>query len=213
MTDLPCIVLAATIWMYWSCVGAMMVRLRRRTRKLSGIVPSQRVEQFMWLVWVPLVVAWMVLPYLAATQASAPWMLPPVAREAPLTALRWGAVAVGLAALALSIDCWLRMGSNWRMAVTPDQQTSLVTSGLYSRVRHPIYALSILLMLCTVVVAPTLPMAAIGAIHIALMVAKARNEERFLTERHGDAYRRYVRRTGRFLPRLHVDGAGPGPST
>ncbi|MBP6777636.1 MAG: isoprenylcysteine carboxylmethyltransferase family protein [Piscinibacter sp.] len=213
MTDLPCIVLAATIWMYWSCVGAMMVRLRRRTRKLSGIVPSQRVEQFMWLVWVPLVVAWMVLPYLAATQASAPWMLPPVAREAPLTALRWGAVAVGLAALALSIDCWLRMGSNWRMAVTPDQQTSLVTSGLYSRVRHPIYALSILLMLCTVIVAPTLPMAAIGAIHIALMVAKARNEERFLTERHGDAYRRYVRRTGRFLPRLHVDGAGPGPST
>ena len=213
MTDLPCIVLAATIWMYWSCVGAMMVRLRRRTRKLSGIVPSQRVEQFMWLVWVPLVVAWMVLPYLAATQASAPWMLPPVAREAPLTALRWGAVAVGLAALALSIDCWLRMGSNWRMAVTPDQQTSLVTSGLYSRVRHPIYALSILLMLCTVVVAPTLPMAAIGAIHIALMVAKARNEERFLTERHGDAYRRYVRRTGRFLPRLHVDGAGPGLST
>lgn len=213
MTDLPCIVLAATIWMYWSCVGAMMVRLRRRTRKLSGIVPSQRVEQFMWLVWVPLVVAWMVLPYLAATQASAPWMLPTFAREAPLTALRWGAVAVGLAALALSIDCWLRMGSNWRMAVTPDQQTSLVTSGLYSRVRHPIYALSILLMLCTVVVAPTLPMAAIGAIHIALMVAKARNEERFLTERHGDAYRRYVRRTGRFLPRLHVDGAGPGPST
>lgn len=213
MTDLPCIVLAATIWMYWSCVGAMMVRLRRRTRKLSGIVPSQRVEQFMWLVWVPLVVAWMVLPYLAATQASAPWMLPTFAREAPLTALRWGAVAVGLAALALSIDCWLRMGSNWRMAVTPDQQTSLVTSGLYSRVRHPIYALSILLMLCTVIVAPTLPMAAIGAIHIALMVAKARNEERFLTERHGDAYRRYVRRTGRFLPRLHVDGAGPGPST
>ncbi len=213
MTDLPCIVLAATIWMYWSCVGAMMVRLRRRTRKLSGIVPSQRVEQFMWLVWVPLVVAWMVLPYLAATQASAPWMLPTFAREAPLTALRWGAVAVGLAALALSIDCWLRMGSNWRMAVTPDQQTSLVTSGLYSRVRHPIYALSILLMLCTVVVAPTLPVAAIGAIHIALMVAKARNEERFLPERHGDAYRLYVRRTGRFLPRLHVDGAGPGLST
>ena len=120
---------------------------------------------------------------------------------------------MGLAALVLSIDCWLRMGSNWRMAVTPDQQTSLVTSGLYSRVRHPIYALSILLMLCTVVVAPTLPVAAIGAIHIALMIAKALNEERFLCDRHGDSYRRYVRRTGRFLPRLHIDGAGPNPSS
>jgi protein-S-isoprenylcysteine O-methyltransferase Ste14 len=213
MTDLPCIALAATIWVYWACVGAMMVGLRRRTRKLSGIVPSQAIEQFMWLLWVPLVVAWMVLPYLAATRAHAPWALPPLAREAPMTALRWVAVAVGLGALALSIDCWRRMGVNWRMAVTPDQQTSLVTSGLYSRVRHPIYALSILLMLCTVAVAPIVPVAVIAAIHIALMCVKARNEELFLAERHGESYRRYVGRTGRFLPRLGARGAGPSPSS
>lgn len=87
MTDLPCIALAATVWVYWVCVGAMTVRLRRRTRKLSGIVPSQRVEQFMWLLWVPLVLAWMVLPYLAATRAGAPWGLPPYARELPIAAL------------------------------------------------------------------------------------------------------------------------------
>lgn len=209
MTDLPCIALAATVWTYWVCVGVMMVRLRRRTRRLAGIVPSQRVEQFMWLVWVPLVFAWMVFPFLAATRAGAPWALPAFAREAPLTALRWAAVAVGLAALAMSIDCWRRMGSNWRMAVTPDQPTALVTSGLYGRVRHPIYAASILLMLCTVVVAPTLPVAAIAAIHIALMVAKAGNEERFLSGLHGDAYRRYVERTGRFIPRVGAGGAGP----
>jgi len=213
MTDLPCIALAATVWVYWVCVGAMTVRLRRRTRKLSGIVPSQRVEQFMWLLWVPLVLAWMVLPYLAATRAGAPWGLPPYARELPIAALRWAAVAAGLGALALSIDCWRRMGSNWRMSVTPDQPTSLVTSGLYSRVRHPIYALSILLMLCTLVVAPTPPVAVIATIHIGLMIAKARNEERFLSERHGDAYRRYVRSTGRFLPRLGSGGAAPGRSS
>ena len=57
MKDLPCIVLAATVWAYWACVGAMTIRVRRRTRKLSGIVPSQGVEQLMWVVWVPLVVA------------------------------------------------------------------------------------------------------------------------------------------------------------
>lgn len=212
MTDLPCIALAATVWAYWTCVGVMMVRLRRRTRKLSGIVPSQRVEQLMWLVWVPLVLAWMVFPYLAATRTGAPWALPAFARESPLTALRWAAVAVGLAALASSIDCWRRMGRNWRMSVTPDQETSLVTSGLYSRVRHPIYALSMLLMLCTVVVAPTVPVAAIAAIHIGLMIAKARNEEQFLAERHGESYLRYVDRTGRFLPRPRAGGAGPSPS-
>ena len=78
----------------------------------------------------------------------------------------------------------------------------LITDGMFARIRHPIYAFSILLMLCTMIVVPTPPMLALGAIHIALMVAKARNEERHLLARHGDAYARYVAQTGRFLPRL-----------
>jgi hypothetical protein len=57
MNDLPAVVLSATVWVYWTCVGAMAVRVRRRTRKLAGIVPSQPLEQVMWLIWVPLVAA------------------------------------------------------------------------------------------------------------------------------------------------------------
>ena len=75
--------------------------------------------------------------------------------------------------------------------------------------RHPIYALSILLMLCTLVVVPTLPVAVIAFIHIALMIVKAHNEERFLVGLHGAAYRHYLDRTGRFFPRLRA-GAGEG---
>jgi protein-S-isoprenylcysteine O-methyltransferase Ste14 len=210
MKDLPCIALAATVWAYWACVGAMIIRVRRRTRRLSGVVPVQRVEQLMWIVWVPLVAAWMILPYSAATSGGPLRGLPEFAREAPVTALRWGAVGVGLLSLALSIDCWLRMGKNWRMAVTPDQQTELVTTGLFGHVRHPIYALSILLMLCTVVVAPTFAVAVMAVTHVALMVVKARNEERFLSERHGQSYRRYLERTGRFVPRLRF---GRGQTT
>lgn len=208
MKDLPCIVMAATVWAYWACVGAMIVRVRRRTRKLSGIVPSQRVEQFMWIVWVPLVAAWMLLPWVAAGSSHAPWQLPTFARVLPFSALRWLAAAVGLACLGASIHCWLRMGRNWRMAVAPDQQTELVTTGLYGLVRHPIYALSILLMVCTLVVAPTAPVALMALIHIGLMLFKARNEERFLVGRHGAAYRSYMQRTGRFVPRLRALAGG-----
>jgi protein-S-isoprenylcysteine O-methyltransferase Ste14 len=206
MRDLPCIVLAATVWAYWTCVGAMIVRVRRRTRRLSGIVPSQRVEQLMWIVWVPLVVAWMSLPFLAATHTGPPWGLPAFAQKFPVVVLRWAAAGVGLVCLGLSIECWLRMGKSWRMAVTPDQHTELVTTGLYGLVRHPIYALSIALMLCTLIVAPTLPVAAIAFIHIGLMIAKAHNEEKFLLGLHGASYRHYLDRTGRFLPRLRAGG-------
>ena len=90
MKDLPCIVMAATVWAYWACVGAMIVRVRRRTRKLSGIVPSQRLEQLMWIVWVPLVAAWMLLPYVAAGATHAPWQLPAFARELPLLRVALG---------------------------------------------------------------------------------------------------------------------------
>ena len=67
--------------------------------------------------------------------------------------------------------------------------------------RHPIYALSILLMLCTLAIVPTLPMLVVAVVHIALMNAKARSEERHLLAVHGDAYARYLRTSGRFLPR------------
>jgi protein-S-isoprenylcysteine O-methyltransferase Ste14 len=51
-------------------------------------------------------------------------------------------------------------------------------------------------------------MAFVALVHIALMLVKARNEERFLLAAKGEAYARYCRRTGRFIPRF---GAGtPG---
>jgi protein-S-isoprenylcysteine O-methyltransferase Ste14 len=208
MRDFPATVLTATIWTYWLCVGVMVVRVRRRTRKLSGVVPKQPLERVMWLIWVPLVFAWMALPYLAATGARAPWGLPGIAREAGFLQLRWIAALAAVACLALTIECWIRMGRNWRMAVTPDERTELVTSGLYGRIRHPIYALSILLMACSALIVPTVPMAFVALVHIALMLVKARNEERFLLAAKGEAYARYCRRTGRFIPRF---GAGtPG---
>jgi len=58
-----------------------------------------------------------------------------------------------------------------------------------------------MLMACSVVVA-TLPMLVVGLVHLGLMIVKARNEERHLLAVHGEAYARYVERTGRFMPRL-----------
>jgi protein-S-isoprenylcysteine O-methyltransferase Ste14 len=155
----------------------------------------------MWLIWLPLVLAWMLLPWLAAHRAGGLWALPAFAREAPWTALRWAGAAVGVACLAFSIVCWRRMGKSWRMSVTPGEKTELVTTGPYAHVRHPIYALSMLLMLCTLLVVPTAPVLAMAAVHLTLMLLKARNEERFLASMHGAAYQRYCRRTGRFVPR------------
>jgi protein-S-isoprenylcysteine O-methyltransferase Ste14 len=207
--DVAGTVLTATIWAYWLGVGAMIVRVRRHARKAAGVVPEQSLERFMWMVWVPLVAGWILLPWQALERVDAPWALPAFARGTGwYAALRLGAALVAVACLAGTIKCWSRMGKDWRMAVTPGEDQSLITDGMFSRVRHPIYALSILLMLCTMVVVPTAPMLALGVVHIVLMVVKAANEERHLLARHGATYARYLAATGRFVPRMRNGGPG-----
>jgi protein-S-isoprenylcysteine O-methyltransferase Ste14 len=205
MPDLPLFVVMTTVWLYWARVGAMVVRARRRSRDLAGLVPEQRREKLMWLVWVPLVVAWMLLPYLATTHADGWLAVPAFARELPwYAALRWLAAAGAVAALVVTLRCQSRMGKNWRMAVSESERGELVTDGLYARIRHPIYAFQVLLMICTAIVVPTAPVLVIVAIHLLLVAMKAANEERFLLATHGPTYAEYLKRTGRFLPRLRV---------
>ncbi len=201
MRDWPGVILVATVWAYWIGVGMMIVRVHRKTRKLGGLVPEQSLERLMWLVWVPMIAAWLTLPYLALVRIHPPLAMPAFARHAPgFMALRWIAAGGAVASLLLTSLCWSSMGSGWRMAVSTSGSETLITDGMFRYVRHPIYALSMLLMACSMIVAPTVPMLLVGAMHIALLQIKARNEERHLPAVHGEAYRHYLARTARFVP-------------
>ena len=203
MKDLPGVILVATIWAYWFGVGIMIVRVRRQTHTLAGLVPEHRLEQYLWLLWVPLVAAWIVVPYLALVNRAAPWTVPSFARASSgYSVVRWLAAAVGVCALLLTSVCWSRMGRNWRMAVSKAKKGELITDGPFRFVRHPIYALSRLLMACSALVLPNWPMLALLLVHFVLTQVKARTEEEHLLLSHGDAYRDYRAHTGGFLPRL-----------
>jgi len=199
MADIPLLLVALTISAYWLRVGAMVVRARRRQHRDVGVVPERSGERLMWLVFVPLVAAWCALPWLALTHARGWLAVPSFAHEALYAWLRWPFAAIALICLALTIDCWRKMGRNWRMDIS-DSNTALVTEGLFARIRHPIYAFSIGMMIATAVVLPTVAMIAIAIVHVVLMNVKARSEEMHLARMHGDAYARYVERTGRFFP-------------
>jgi protein-S-isoprenylcysteine O-methyltransferase Ste14 len=147
------------------------------------------------------VAAWIALPWVARAHDGGLLGLPAAARVEPWLALRFAAAGVAILCFAATARCWKRMGDDWRMDVS-ERQTVLITDGPFRRIRHPIYAFSILLMLCTVVVLPTVPVLLMALVHIALMHAKARNEEAHLARVHGAAYARYAARTGRFWPRL-----------
>ena len=203
--DITGTLVAAVVTAYWFGVGAMIVRVRRQSRKHAAhaatVLPRQPLERLMGAAWVPLVAAWVALPWLALARTGAPFGLPPFALLPEYASVRYAAAIVAAVCLALTIKSWARMGRHWRMAVT-DEEQALITDGMFARIRHPIYSLSILLMLCTMLVVPTGLMVAVGIVHIAMMVLKAHNEERHLLAKHGAAYAGYLARTGRFLPRL-----------
>jgi protein-S-isoprenylcysteine O-methyltransferase Ste14 len=202
MPRLAVLFVAATVWCYWLSVLVMIVRSHRKHRTSSGAVPRTGREQGMWLFWVPTVLAWQVFPIMAYHVASPLFAVPEWMAERPIVLLDVFAVAAALAAYALTVPCWLTLGANWSLAVVPQKQTNLVTSGWYGRIRHPIYALGLLLMLATAVVAPSPAMLIVAASHLTLVVLKVASEERHLKQRHGQAYQDYCDRTGRFFPRL-----------
>jgi protein-S-isoprenylcysteine O-methyltransferase Ste14 len=212
MKDIPGILLVASIWAYWIGVGIMIARVRSRTPKLAGLVPEQRLEKYLWLIWVPLVVAWIVLPYLALLRPPSAVLFPQLVRgSSGYASLRWLAAACAVASLLLTSLCWSRMGRNWRLDVSTRNVGELITDGPFSYVRHPIYSLQRLHVLCSLVVVPTWPMLGIAVVHFCLTQIKARNEERYLMGAYADAYRDYAARTGMFLPRpRHPSSRGAG---
>ncbi|HEX6137641.1 MAG TPA: isoprenylcysteine carboxylmethyltransferase family protein [Casimicrobiaceae bacterium] len=201
MPDIPLLAVALTVSAYWLRVGAMVIRARRRQHHDVGVVPERPAERLMiWLGHAPIVGAWCALPWLALDHEQGWLAVPSFAREgAAYPALRWLGACAALACLVLTLQAWRTMGRNWRMDISA-RNTTLVTSGMFARIRHPIYAFSIAMMVATALVLPTAAMLATAVVHVVLMNVKARSEEAHLARLHGEAYARYVARTGRFLP-------------
>lgn len=199
------IVVAITISLYWFCVGVMVIRSRTKFRVASGSVPKTKLEKTMWFLWAPTIIAWIALTWssdnvvlrmLGDTQAGLAFYQILVA----------GAAIACVSAFVMTTRCWLKMGRDWSMAVEPGKTTKLITDGPFAKVRHPIYSLSLMLMISSLLVVSSLPMLVVAIIHCSLLVMKSWNEERYLTDLHGHDYVQYLEQTNRFVP-------FPSPST
>jgi protein-S-isoprenylcysteine O-methyltransferase Ste14 len=113
--------------------------------------------------------------------------------------IRWlGAplVAAGLAGIAWGIRS---LGANLTPGIEPLAGGSLVTSGAYSHVRHPIYTGVVLLLTGYVLAWSNWTLALIiGFVSLQYFEAKARAEERWLSQRF-PGYETYMRHVPRRL--------------
>jgi protein-S-isoprenylcysteine O-methyltransferase Ste14 len=111
-----------------------------------------------------------------------------------------GIVLAALGGLAV-FGAQLGMGENWRVGVSDEQRTDLVTGGWFSVCRNPIYAAMVVGWSGFALMVPTwLSLAAVVVIAIALELQVRFVEEPYLVRTHGNEYGAYASRVGRFVP-------------
>jgi protein-S-isoprenylcysteine O-methyltransferase Ste14 len=116
--------------------------------------------------------------------------------------LRW--LEVCFAAVCLPLLMWVQhtLGHHWSTQLRLRINHTLVTSGLYRWIRHPMYTVLFVLRLAIALATANALILLIEGTQFALYYARIGKEEQMLLHRFGEEYRVYMMRTGRFLPRL-----------
>jgi protein-S-isoprenylcysteine O-methyltransferase Ste14 len=109
-----------------------------------------------------------------------------------------------LAGTMFTFVCWRKMGRSWRIGIDPKEKLELVSTGPYRYVRHPIYALRMVINGCAWVMAPTILVLITAGIDFVLLQIEARREERYMESKHGAEYTKYKNSVGRFVPRPSI---------
>jgi len=110
-------------------------------------------------------------------------------------------IVVATAGIAATVYAQLDMGDSWRIGLDVNETTTLVHTGVFGRIRNPIYTAMFTFGIGIVLVTPNLVAGAGLILLIATIELQVRRvEEPYLLRTHGDTYRAYTASVGRFIP-------------
>lgn len=193
-------VVCAGALIYWGGVLLQGRRIRKRIGRSPNLKPRDARERILWAGWMLVIFLWIVQPLIANTTTNLPGL-----RHHPacLHPAGWlGGLALTVAGYAATLWCYVVMGNVWRIGINRQEKNQLVTAGPYRWIRHPIYAFQAVMLLGGVLLLPTLCSVVVVVLHLALVLIKAKDEEAYLLTVHGDAYRAFMAKTGRLLPKF-----------
>jgi protein-S-isoprenylcysteine O-methyltransferase Ste14 len=116
----------------------------------------------------------------------------------------WVGAAIFAAALWLFHRSHKDLGRNWSVTLELRKEHTLVTRGVYSRVRHPMYTAFWLWALAQAFLLPNWIAGPAGLVGFGtLFFLRIGREEEIMREKFGDEYSRYVARTARVVPGVY----------
>lgn len=130
-------------------------------------------------------------------------LIVPDSTSGPGTVAWWVGLGLALGGLALVVASQQAMGASWRIGVDPTEVTGLVSTGPFALVRNPIFSAMVLAVAGVALMAPNpASVAALVTLVIGIELQVRFVEEPYLLETHGQEFRAYASRAGRFLPGL-----------
>ncbi|MFX0168294.1 MAG: isoprenylcysteine carboxylmethyltransferase family protein [Candidatus Hodarchaeota archaeon] len=116
--------------------------------------------------------------------------------------VRWTGVTIGL--VSIPFIGWIHwvLGRAFSKSLTIQEGHQLVTTGPYRRIRHPMYTVFIVYFLSLFLISTNLFLLITWILMIITFIVRIPKEEQMLLDQFGEAYREYMKKTGRLLPRL-----------
>ena len=184
-------------------VGPVVAALARQRR---GLKPSPRLARVTgWRWYVPVVllpVEWLLPPALIALRVGE--------IEAGWLPVRVVGLAIGLAGAVLLAWASVLLGRLMTHEAAVREDHALIEGGPYRFIRHPVYAGYLALLLGSSVASLNVCLGLLWPVSLLGILIQAASEEQVLGERFGQDYDRYVRRTGRLVPRFWGQAAEGG---
>ena len=142
--------------------------------------------------------------FIPAVYVLTPWLSWADYRLSPRGTSRAG--GVGAAILAVAVWVFWRshtdLGRNWSPSLQIREGHTLVTEGVYRSIRHPMYASLWLWGIAQTLLLQNWVAAWASIVLILPMyILRVPREEQMMLEQFGEAYRVYMNRTGRVVPR------------
>jgi protein-S-isoprenylcysteine O-methyltransferase Ste14 len=110
-------------------------------------------------------------------------------------------IAVEVACLWMFYRSHRDLGHNWSVSLDLRERHTLVTTGVYRLVRHPMYAGFWLMALGQALLLPNWIAGPAGLVGFGvLFIGRVGREEAMMIDAFGDDYRSYMRRTSRVVP-------------
>jgi protein-S-isoprenylcysteine O-methyltransferase Ste14 len=118
-----------------------------------------------------------------------------------IPALTYLGIAVEILCLWLFYRSHRDLGHNWSVSLDLRERHTLVTTGIYGLVRHPMYAGFWLMALGQALLLPNWVAGPAGLVGFGILFfGRVSREEAMMIAAFGDDYRTYMRRTSRVVP-------------